>query len=50
MNIFHPLNPPPAEESKHNILTPKALNVDNPVQAEGAARGRENRPQHRNSE
>jgi hypothetical protein len=49
MNIFHLLCPPPAGESKCNLITPKALNMDNPVQAEGAARGRENRRQHRNS-
>ena len=30
-------------------LTPKALNMNNPVQAEGAARGRENRWQYLNS-
>jgi len=29
--------------------TPKVFNVDNPVQAEGAARGKENRHQNRNS-
>jgi len=32
-----------------DFLTPKALNVNNPVQAAGAARGRENRRQYRNS-
>jgi len=31
------------------FLTPKALNVNNPVQAVGAARGMENRRQHQNS-
>ena len=29
--------------------TPEALNLDNPVQAAGAVRGRENRYQYRNS-
>ena len=32
-----------------DYLTPKALNVNNPVQAGGAARGRENHHQYRNS-
>jgi len=32
-----------------NLITPKALNVNNPVQAVGAARGRANRHQPRNS-
>ena len=51
MNMFHPLCPPPAGdnklntfltggENKRNLVTPKALNMDNPVQAAGAARGR----------
>ena len=31
------------------FLTPKALNVNNPVQAVGAARGMESRRQHQNS-
>ena len=31
------------------LITPKALNVDNPVQAVGAARGRESRRKHQNS-
>ena len=32
-----------------NLTTPQVLNVNNPVQAAGAARGRENRCQYRNS-
>jgi hypothetical protein len=47
--MFHPLSPPPAGENKCNLLTPKALNMDNPVQAEGAARGKENRYPQQNS-
>ena len=39
MNIFN-LIPLSAMESKQNVITPKALNMDNPVQATGAARGR----------
>ena len=31
------------------VTTPKALNLDNPVQAEGAARGREKRYPQQNS-
>jgi len=34
---------------KNYILTPKALYVNNPVQAVGAARGRKNCRQYRNS-
>jgi len=33
----------PLIDKLFDLITPKALNVDNPVQAVGAARGRENR-------
>jgi len=32
-----------------STITPKALNMNNPVQGEAAARGRKNRRQHLNS-
>jgi hypothetical protein len=39
----------PQIEKLPKFLTPKAFNVDNPVQAAGAARGRENRYLQQNS-
>ena len=33
-------SPPPAGKSKCSFITPKAFNMNNPVQAAGAARGR----------
>ena len=39
----------PQIEKLPKFLTPKAFNVDNPVQAAGAARGRENRYPQQNS-
>jgi hypothetical protein len=33
MNIFHPLYPPPAGESRFNLITPQAFNVNNSVVA-----------------